>query len=275
MTEAEPSQPAALPAVLIGPSMYDSDDKIHRKIFKSAKRNVIEDALNCTPFLSEQEKKQGALVALAKATVDFGKSHLLRRQRLTFEKESGKTWARNNTQAFYRSFNAMPSSLIMATSKKVARALVQRGFHLRPSVWLRISERTHQIQTATDFIGSSPPKLIFGEDEGGRLWAFENNVVLDVVLYTIAELGYLEFVTDPTFKSIFCTSSTAVMCALQERLTDKEIKFGVTEFKPVFEMFCKYFDEKIASNPELFARWKQYTLLVYATLKDICQPWEA
>jgi hypothetical protein len=271
VTEAEPS---ALPPAPIGPSTYNHDNKTHRQIFKSAKRNVIEDALNRSPFLSEQEKKQGAQVALVKATVNFGKSHLLRRQRLTFEKESGKTWARNNTQAFYRSLSAMPSALIMATSKRVARVLIQRGFHLRPSVWLRISERTHQIQLATDLVGSSPPKLIFGEDEDGRPWPFENNVVLDVVLYTIVELGYLSFITDPHFKSIFCAASAAVLCALQERTTDKEIKFGVPEFKPVFEMFCDYFEEKIVSNPEQFTRWKEYTLLVKATLDDICRPWE-
>lgn len=271
MTEAEPSP---LPPAPIGPSTYNCDDKTHRQIFKSAKRNVIEDALNRSPFLSEQERKRGAQVALVKATVDFGTSHLLRRQRLTFEKESGKTWARNNTQAFYRSLSAMPCALIMATSKRVARVLVQRGYHLRPSVWLRISERTHQIQSATDLVGSSPPKLIFGEDEDGRPWPFENNVILDVVLYTIVELGYLSFITDPHFKSIFCAVSAAVLCTLQERTTNKEIKFGVTEFKPMFEMFCDYFEEKIVSNPEQFTRWKEYTLLVKATLDNICRPWE-
>lgn len=253
VTEAEPSQPLRS----IGPLVYDDDNKTHRKIFKIAERSLIKDAVNLTPFLSEQEKKQGAQDALAKATSHF---------------DSGNIWASKNTLTFYRSLNPMPSAHIMATSKKIARALVQRGYHLRPSVWLRISERQYQIQKTKNLIASSPPAFIFGKDEHGRSWAFENDVVLDVVLYTMVELNYLPYVTDPTLKSMFCTASTAVKCALQERLTNEEIKFGVTEFKPVYDRFSDYFDENIVPVPELLARWKEYALLVLDTLRDICQP---
>jgi hypothetical protein len=253
----------------IGPSAYNDGDKTHQSIFRSAEDNLIKDAVNLTPFLFEQEKKQGAQNALAKATVRYGKVHLLLRQRLTFQKESGKTWARNNTMTFYRSLNPMPSALLMSTFKRTARTLIQRGYKLRPSVWLRISEHKHQTQTATGLLESSPPVLIFKKDENGRLWAFEHDVILDVVLNTIVELDYYDHIKDPTMKTMFCAASTAVRCAMQERASDSEVKFGVAEFKPVFDEFCDYFDETIVQNPELLARWMEYTSCVSATLKNI------
>lgn len=165
----------------------------------------------------------------------------------------------------------MPSAHIMATCKRVARELITRGYELRPSVWLRISERKHQQKTSKTLIASFPPKFIFKQDEHGRSWAFENDVILDVVLYTIVELGYFDYLTDLTFKSIFCAASTAVQCALQERSTRLECKFGVTEFKPVYDAFIDYIEKQIVPYTELWSRWEEYTSYVYDTLKDLCR----
>lgn len=159
----------------------------------------------------------------------------------------------------------------MATCKRVARELITRGYELRPSVWLRISERKHQQKTSKTLIASFPPKFIFKQDEHGRSWAFENDVILDVVLYTIVELGYFDYLTDLTFKSIFCAASTAVQCALQERSTRLECKFGVTEFKPVYDAFIDYIEKQIVPYTELWSRWEEYTSYVYDTLKDLCR----
>ncbi|KAG1739425.1 uncharacterized protein EDB91DRAFT_1082370 [Suillus paluster] len=74
---------------------------------------------------------------------------------------------------------------------------------------------------------------------------------------------------DPTLKSLFCTASAAVKCALQECSTGQEFKFGVTDFKPVYDSFSDYIDTQIVLYPELLARWKEYTLCVLATLRDI------
>ncbi|KAG1740118.1 uncharacterized protein EDB91DRAFT_1082100 [Suillus paluster] len=64
-------------------------------------------------------------------------------------------------------------------------------------------------------------------------------------------------------------ASAAVKCALQECLTGQEFKFGVTDFKPVYDSFSDYIDTQIVLYQELLARWKEYTLRILATLRDI------
>jgi hypothetical protein len=76
-----------------------------------------------------------------------------------------------------------------------------------------ISNTCHLPMTMT-LIVSFPPDFIFGRDEFNRAWAFEHLVILDVVLNTVTELKYFQYLTD--LKSMFCTASAAVKCALQE-----------------------------------------------------------
>ncbi|KAG2147493.1 hypothetical protein DEU56DRAFT_899384 [Suillus clintonianus] len=253
-TQAVPSQATLLP---VGPSIYDECSKTHQRIFKNAQESLIRDAVNITPFLSEHEKKQAAQQALINAASHY---------------ESGKKWAENNTQIFYRSLSPMPSAQIMATAKKVAREVVQRGCGLRPPVRLRISERMHQTQTAKNLLASFPPQFIFWKDEDGRSWAFENDVILDVVLNTVVELGYLPYITDPTLKTLFFTASTAVKCTLQEHSTREEIKFSVSDFRSSYNSFSDYFDKEILPNPELFGRWKEFNDTVTPSEASIWPP---
>ncbi|KAG1750535.1 uncharacterized protein EDB91DRAFT_1078555 [Suillus paluster] len=92
----------------------------------------------------------------------------------------------------------------------------------------------------------------------------------DVVFYIIVELDYLQHITDPTLKSLFCTASAAVKCALQERLTGQEVKFTVTDFKPTYNSFSDYIDMQIVPYPELLAWWNNtfYYTCVVPTIKS-------
>jgi hypothetical protein len=126
------------------------------------------------------------------------------------------------------------------------------------------------MQTAVSLIASFPPEFIFGRDEFNRAWAFEHLVILDVVLNTIVELNYLDYLSD--LKSIFSTASAAVQCALLERSGGGFIRkdFGVSQFKPVFDSFMNYFQEVILQDAVLLARWEQYQALVFIALRKLC-----
>lgn len=169
---------------------------------------------------------------------------------------------------FYKT-NSVPSTNIMTTCKKYARSLVQRGCDLRPSVWANKSEYEHQMQTARALIKSFPLLFIFGRDEFGRLWPFENDVILDVVLNTIVDLGYELYLTD--LKAIFSTAAAAVQCAVQERVFRglTRVEFGVSQYKPVFQSFETYIEKVVERDLELSARWQKYQECVFHTLRDI------
>ncbi|KAG2126959.1 hypothetical protein DEU56DRAFT_915905 [Suillus clintonianus] len=240
----------------IGPSLYDEDNSTHQTIFNNTTDTLIRSALNNNPFLFEQERKQQALDALISSASEFEKDH-------------GKQWATDNLGEFYRS-TTPPSASIMSSCKKVARGLVQHGYGLRPSVWLRTSEIQHQVQMVENLTASFPPEFIFEKDDSDKRWAFENRVVLDVVLNTITDLGYSSYLTD--LKSITCTACAAVLCALKERSSGRfaRIEFVVSQYKEEYESFMNYIETVILPDPELSARWEEFTVLVFDTLNTIC-----
>lgn len=101
--------------------------------------------------------------------------------------------------------------------KRIARTKVQSGYHLRPSIWSDDPEPDHQETTARDLISEDlfPLKYIFGKDERLGMWfAFENPVILDVVLDAMVELDWLPYLED--LDNLFCTAACAVYCALLE-----------------------------------------------------------
>ncbi|KAG1725946.1 hypothetical protein EDD22DRAFT_853621 [Suillus occidentalis] len=257
----------------IGPPMYNEGIKAHQEIFENAQASRIRSALNSNPFLSEQEKKAEALAALiASASIyEQGGQLFLYKIQLTFVKDTGKQWAENNMAEFYKT-NSVPSANIMTTCKKYARSLVQRRCDLRPSVWDHKSESEHQMQTACALISSFPPLFIFGRDEFGRLWPFENDVLLDIVLNTIMDLRYELYLTD--LKAMFSTASAALQCALQERVSRglTRVDFDVPHFKPVFQSFETYIEEVVEHDLELSARWQRFQECIFATLRDIKPP---
>ncbi|KAG2146228.1 hypothetical protein DEU56DRAFT_909908 [Suillus clintonianus] len=240
----------------IGPSLYDGENRIHQRIFETAQESRIRSALNVNPFLFEQDRKNEALAALTKSASEY-------------DKDFGKKWAYDNLGVFYKS-NPSLSAKIMTTCKKLARPLVQRGYELRPSVWSRTSESKHQMEMVDRLVSSLPPEFIFGKDEFGRSWAFEHHVVLDVVVNTIVELGYLEYLTD--LKTLFCTAAAAVRCCLDERSDGgfKAKDFLVSQFKETFDLLMNHIQKQIVPDVELSARWEEYQKLVFDTLRDIC-----
>ncbi|KAG2131623.1 hypothetical protein DEU56DRAFT_757514 [Suillus clintonianus] len=195
--DATPSTTPSEPSCL-GPSVYDENNRTHESIFKDAREILIRSAVNETPFLFEKERKTKAHDALVKTAS-------------CRSKDFGGQWAAQNVGAFYR-LTSVPSADILATSKKIVRAKVERGYNLCLSVWSGDSEPKHQIQAVGDLLvntsESFTPKFIFGKDAKlGTLHVFENDVILDVVLNTLLELGYIKYVTE--FRSIFCTAAAA------------------------------------------------------------------
>lgn len=156
-----------------------------------------------------------------------------------------------------------PSGKITSTCKKFARALVQSGYTLRPSVWSDDPEPEHQENTVNDLIDESvfPPKYILGRPEGeglGIRYPFEHEVVWNVVLNTVLELELQPFLDD--LDNLFCTAAVAVHCALLERSAKgwQHVDFTVSDSKPMYNKLRKYIREDIIRDDVLSNRWSEY-----------------
>jgi hypothetical protein len=189
--------------------------------------------------------------------------------KLTRKTESGKAWTTMNEGALYRTLS-VPSGNITSSCKKIARNKVQSGYALRPSIWSDESEPTYVKRNVKVLTAESPfpPRYIFGQDEDGNWHAFEHEVLRDVVLNVISELGYQPHVEE--LDSIFCTAAVAVCCALKELSRGTFVDFSVPDFKPKYERLMEYIRDVIYKNAELSARWKAYKLRILLRLSNIC-----
>lgn len=228
----------------LGPWAYDKEHLTHKKIVKHAKELVTRSALNECSLLEEWERKQqlqDALIVAASRYADKG-------------------------NAVYKAFSP-PSGKIMSTCKKFARALVQSGYTLHPSVWSDDPEPEHQVNLVNDLIDKSVflPKYILGKPEGGSegeglgiRYPFKHEVVWNVVLNTVLELELQPLLED--LDNLFCTATVAVRCALLERLMKKwqHIDFTVSDSKPMYNKLRKYIREDIIRDDVLSNRWSEY-----------------
>ncbi|KAG1901192.1 uncharacterized protein F5891DRAFT_979730 [Suillus fuscotomentosus] len=267
LTSTMGSSGVAPPMVLprtsaIAPLQYSDKIRVHRRIFEEARVTLIRSALVDCPFLTEQERKEAALRALASTAEVHDKKH-------------GDGWAKENLAAFYKTFTVTPSADITSTFKKAARAVVQFGYKLRPSIWSEESEPQYQIDMVKDLIDdpSFPLKYIFGNSsdlQRDQSFAFEHPVIETVLLNAILKLGYVPFVTE--LDSLYCTATVAVECVLMELAGGRfavTIDFGVTNFKAKHTLLQKYIRDFILPNPELSTRWQQYKLRTCDRLIDI------
>ncbi|KAG2099675.1 hypothetical protein BD769DRAFT_1394129 [Suillus cothurnatus] len=165
-----------------------------------------------------------------------------------------------------------PSGKITAACKRIARAKIRRGYRLRPSIWSNDSEPDHQEKIVKDLIkeGQFPPTYIFGWDEMLKMWfAFENEVLLDIVLDALLELGWQPYLED--LDNMFCTAALAVHCALLELSNGGFVhtEFTASDYKPMYDKLQKYIKEHIVPDAELLKRWVEYKKRASDRLKSI------
>ncbi|KAG1779488.1 hypothetical protein EV702DRAFT_1195443 [Suillus placidus] len=217
----------------IAPLWYDNKIQIHRDIFQDARETHIRSTLSSCPFLTEQERKTAAHESLVSAA----NAH---------DEEYGSQWGAENFATFYQSFEMLPSAHILSTCKKIARAVVQIGYDLRPPIWSDDSEPHHQIDT-----------FIFGNDSGNHqddeVYPFEHCVLSMVVLNTILTLGYVPYVTE--LDSLFCTAAGpwSVLYRSEQQYT----------------LLSDYIKDHIRTNPQFSTRWEEYKDRIRARLVDI------
>jgi hypothetical protein len=142
-------------------------------------------------------------------------------------------------------------------------------------VWLNLSEPAHQTNTVRNLIFDNefPLKYIFGRDEDDdELYAFEHEVVWDVVLDVISELKCRDDLSAETFDNLFCTAAAAIYCALKERAGDVKqtsIDFTVAGFQSTYNLLKDHITNHISVHEELLQRWNDYKHLTYARSGEI------
>jgi hypothetical protein len=115
-----------------------------------------------------------------------------------------------------------------------------------------------------------PLTYIFGWDEMLKVWfAFESEVLLDIVLDALLELGWQPFLED--LDNMLCTAALAVHCALLELSSGGFVhtEFTASDYKPMYNKLQNYIKEHIVSNPELSKRWVEYKKHILDRLKSI------
>ncbi|KAG1873418.1 hypothetical protein C8R48DRAFT_669997 [Suillus tomentosus] len=230
--------------------VYDENNAKHQSIAVSAEHAIITDAVNNNCLTDSTARQQLVLQELSAAAIS------------EFEDESfGNNWATVNSETLYTNLSATYEK-IMQTCKKIARSLVQLGYHLRPPAWTDTVEPEHQADLVTMLIDDTilfPPRYVFGEDENTHESHFlENVVVWHVLLNTIMELRLRPYLKN--LDKMFCLAAAAVKCALMELRTGTfmEIDFTFQGFRHIYEELLKHIDEYIFHNPKLWKRWNAY-----------------
>ncbi|KAG2157993.1 uncharacterized protein EDB93DRAFT_1100793 [Suillus bovinus] len=153
-----------------------------------------------------------------------------------------RQWASENESDLYKDLVERSNS-IMPTCKWIARTKVQQGYKLRPSVWSNLSEPDHQDENEDE-----------NENEGIHLYAFEHEVIWDMVLDTISELQCQEYLTAAMLDNIFCSAAATTYCALKERARNGEpssIDFMVTDFQATYNSLKAQITDYISADTVL------------------------
>lgn len=160
----------------------------------------------------------------------------------------------------------------MHTLKRMARALVQRGFFLRPPPQSTMPEPDHQSAIVEFLIDSTvfPPRFVFGNDPDTEESRFlENGVVWDIVINAVVELKLKPHLEE--LDRLFCAAAAAVECALMELRSGRfvEMDFTFRAFEDMYEALANYISEHVACDPVLCQRWKQYKVWTLQRLHQI------
>jgi hypothetical protein len=162
----------------------------------------------------------------------------------------------------------------MALCKKLARHKVERGYKLRPSAFSRSSEANLKQSKINNLIADEacPLKFIFGEDEEtGNLYAFEHEVVWDVVLGVVLELKLQNYIVN--LDNLFCTAAAAVRCALQELSSGKlvDVEFSAQAFETIYIQLKSYIRDDILPDAERSRRWFEFKIFTMVRLTDLSE----
>ncbi|KAG1766031.1 hypothetical protein EV702DRAFT_1050819 [Suillus placidus] len=145
--------------------LFDDKNSKHRRIVKSAKREITKHALNAAALTKEADR-----VTLAEKKLEVAAQKVL-------GTEHGKEWVSHNSGTLYMILSE-PFKNIMKMCKKRAFELVLDGFDLRLSIWLTDSELAHQEAMIADLIDDSifPPRFLTGSGTGDEQYFLKNNV---------------------------------------------------------------------------------------------------
>ncbi|KAG2088384.1 uncharacterized protein F5147DRAFT_658722 [Suillus discolor] len=216
--------------------VYDKNNSKHQHIVDSAKDALIRNAVNENCLTNTSTRQQLVLQELRAAAISEYKN----------DEVFAKNWAGVNSVTLYMDLSA-PYENIMQTQKRIARTLVQRGYHLRPPARAATIEPEHQASKINELIDDMivfPPRYVFGENEvTHELHFLENEVVWDVLLNTVVELDLYPYIVD--LNKMFCAAAAAVKCALMELRMGKfqEIDFTFQGFEQIYKELMKHIDD--------------------------------
>ncbi|KAG2085490.1 hypothetical protein BD769DRAFT_1681676 [Suillus cothurnatus] len=228
---------------------FDNKNSKHRRIVRSAKKEITKHALNKAALTEEADR-----VALAEKKLEAAAKKVL-------GTGDGMEWASQNSGTLYMILSE-PCKNIMKMCKKRAFELVLDGFDLRLSIWSTDSELEHQETMIADLIDDSifPPKFLMGSGTDDKQHFLENTVVLHVMLDTIRELKLIQELED--LDSLACLSAVAVRYALDRvrhgispDLTS-DVEFSGAAYRDLYTTLMTYIEETIKTCPELRDRWE-------------------
>ncbi|KAG1798516.1 uncharacterized protein HD556DRAFT_1305979 [Suillus plorans] len=256
------TEPLLPSSVTLPPLTYDGTDPIHEQIVRSAEISIIRIIINDSAILESLEREDLVHTELTRTVIfhclkdDDGQDAEVRSKQVAEVRQFSDDWTSENAGTLYMQLSA-PSKCIMATCKRLARHKVERGYKLRPSAFSRISEAELKKREIASLIFDKtfPLRYIFGVDEvTGILYAFEHEVIWDIVLGVVSELKYRHYITD--LDNLFCTAAAAVYCVLLELLGGKltDIEFSAQAFKHVYDKLKPYIQDHIYTDAQLSKR---------------------
>ncbi|KAG2095083.1 uncharacterized protein F5147DRAFT_778774 [Suillus discolor] len=256
-----PSQPVAAPAVPypdISELSYNPANSAHKKIVSSATKAIKSHLINAQPLSTHLERRHWVETRLEESATKQYR-----------HPEFGRNWSLGNSAMLYMALSD-PCKSLMQTTKRIACSKVIL-YGLRPGIRSMANERQFRANRIEGLLskGTFPPRFTFSEDEFSKLHFLEDEVVLHVLLDTVAELELRRYVDN--LDSLFCLAATTVSCALNELKNDQfaHIEFTAEGHQEFYNNLLNYL-RRMSSDPVFLARWQKYKRLTLARLAQIC-----
>ncbi|KAG1763132.1 hypothetical protein EV702DRAFT_1221096 [Suillus placidus] len=226
--------------------IYDENNRVHKHIIRSAKKEITKDALNVSSLSDEADRS-----VLVERKLEQAARRYMQTQ--------GTEWASHNSGTLYLILSD-PCRNIMQSCRKHACNLVVDRFGLRLSIWSNASECEHQETVIAHFLDDHvfPPRYVMGQGTDGMWYFLENPVVLNIILDTIRELKLERYLED--LDSLGCTAAVAICFALEKirDRTSSDVEFSGTAFKVLHKKLMDYIETTIQKCPILRKRWEDY-----------------
>ncbi|KAG2107619.1 uncharacterized protein F5147DRAFT_774066 [Suillus discolor] len=160
--------------------LFDDKNKLHQRIVKSAKREIMKHALNSAALMEEGDR-----VTLVDKKLEQAAKNII-------GEKQGIAWVSRNSGSLYMMLSE-PCKNIMQMCRKHASNLVLDGFDLRLSIWSEASENTHQEAILAELLDNQvfPPRFLMALGADNEWHFLENKVVLNIILDTVRELDLL------------------------------------------------------------------------------------